>query len=145
MLNKQDLSLNELMVFSSELRRAEKSAAIAYLMLLGGHLGLHRFYLKRKGTAIAQLLLFICAAFFYVVMLLSSSFGSDGLIIISIILFALPAITLFIWIIVDLFLLPGMIKEFNGMIERDILNQMEHYRTMEQLAGRSVPPLTKEY
>ena len=50
MLTKQELSLNELMVFSSELRRAEKSAAIAYLMLLGGHLGLHRFYLKKKGT-----------------------------------------------------------------------------------------------
>ena len=32
MLTKQELSLNELMVFSSELRRAEKSVAIAYRM-----------------------------------------------------------------------------------------------------------------
>ena len=34
MLTKQELSLNELMVFSSELRRTEKSTAMAYLMLL---------------------------------------------------------------------------------------------------------------
>ncbi|MFC5652751.1 NINE protein [Paenibacillus solisilvae] len=144
MLNKQDLSLNELMVFSSELKRNEKSAAIAYLMLLGGHLGLHRFYLKRKWTAVIQLLLFIMASIFYLMMYLSSAIGSDGLIIASIILFALSAIALFIWIVVDLFLLPRMIKEFNGAIERDILSQMEHYRTMEQLSGRSVPSLIKE-
>jgi TM2 domain-containing membrane protein YozV len=137
MLTKHELSLNELMVFSSELRRAEKSAAIAYLMLLGGHLGLHRFYLKRKGTAFVQLFLFISALFFYFMLIFSETF-------MTLILFALPAIALFIWIVVDLFLLPGMIKEFNGIVERDILNHMEHYRKMEQLAGRSVPRLIKE-
>ena len=63
---------------------------------------------------------------------------------ITLFLFALPAIALFIWIVVDLFLLPGMLREFNGMIERDILSHMEHYRKMEQLAGRSVPSLIKE-
>ena len=43
MLTKHELSLNELMVFSSELR---KSREIGYNCLpdaAGGHLGLHRF------------------------------------------------------------------------------------------------------
>jgi hypothetical protein len=40
---------------------------------------------------------------------------------------------------VDLFLLPRMIREFNEVIEREILDQIEHFRRMEQLAGRGRP------
>jgi TM2 domain-containing membrane protein YozV len=139
MLSKQDLSLNELMVFTSEMRGAEKSTATAYLMLIGGHLGLHRFYLKRKGTAIAQLILFAAAAIFYFIMAVASEIGSELFAIFSIIMFVLPALALFIWIMVDLFLLPRMIREFNEVIEREILDQIEHFRRMEQLAGRGRP------
>jgi hypothetical protein len=142
MLTKHDLSVNELMVFNSEYKNAEKSAAVAYLMLLGGHLGLHRFYLNRKRSGTVQLLLFITAVFFYFMMGLASEVpGADtsSVLILTIVLFGLPALALFIWVIVDLFLMPGMIKSYNAVIERDILAQIEHYRKMEQLAGRSRP------
>ncbi|UVI31376.1 NINE protein [Paenibacillus spongiae] len=136
MLTKQDLTLNELMVFSSEMRSVEKSTAIAYLMLLGGHLGLHRFYLKRKGSGALQLILFIVATIFYVFTAIASSLESDALTIISVLLFVLPAIALFIWVIVDLFLLPGMIRQYNGALEQEILQEIVRYRHMEQLMGR---------
>ncbi|MCQ6559196.1 NINE protein [Paenibacillus mendelii] len=139
MLNKQDLSLNELMVLSSEMRSAEKSTAIAYFMLLGGHLGLHRFYLKKKGSGAIQLILFIVATFFYVFSAVSSALESDVLTIISMLLFVLPAIALFIWVIVDLFLLQGMIRQYNAVIEQEILQEIVRHRHMEQLMGRGKP------
>lgn len=95
MLNKQDLTLDEMMVFSSEMRASEKSTALAYLMLLGGHLGLHRFYLNKKGTGILQLVLFLLACVFYFGMGIGSAAESDVLIIISFILFAMPALVFF--------------------------------------------------
>jgi len=137
MLSKNDLSINELMVFSSEMRSAEKSTAIAYLMLIGGHLGLHRFYLNRKGSGFLQLALFVIAVIFYVIMSVSTVMESEALIIISVILFILPALALFVWVIVDLCLLPGMLREYNGRIEQEILQEIVRHRHMEQLMGRS--------
>lgn len=61
------------------------SAGVAYVLcILFGPLGAHRFYLGRKGSAIAMLL-------------------------ISLTVFGLAAT--YIWTIVDLFLIPGMIRE----------------------------------
>jgi hypothetical protein len=144
MISKQDLSVNELMVFNSEYRNAEKSAAVAYLMLLGGHLGLHRFYLNRKRSGIVQLLLFILTVIFYGMMRLTfvvgmTETGLSPVFIVTLILFGLLALALFVWVITDLFLLQGMIKSHNAAIERDILEQIEHYRKIEQLAGRGRP------
>lgn len=139
MLNKQDLTLDEMMVFSSEMRASEKSTALAYLMLLGGHLGLHRFYLNKKGTGILQLVLFLLACVFYFGMGIGSAAESDILIIISFILFAVPALVLFIWVIVDLFLLPRMLREYNARVEREILLEIHQYRQMNQPAGASPP------
>lgn len=139
MLNKQDLTLDEMMVFSSEMRASEKSTALAYLMLLGGHLGLHRFYLNKKGTGILQLVLFLLACVFYFGMGIGSAAESDILIIISFILFAVPALVLFIWVIVDLFLLPRMLREYNARVEREILQEIHQYRQMNQPAGASHP------
>ncbi|MBM7569127.1 TM2 domain-containing protein [Paenibacillus sacheonensis] len=136
MLNKQDLSLNELMLLNSELRRAEKSAGVAYLMLLGGHFGLHRFYLKRKGSGAAQLTLFAAALFFYLISIVASASDSTSLMIVSLTLCILPGLALFVWIIVDLFLLPSMLRAYNAAVEQDIIAAIVHHRRMEQLAGR---------
>ncbi|MBB3114718.1 TM2 domain-containing membrane protein YozV [Paenibacillus phyllosphaerae] len=133
---KQELSLQELMILKSELKSAEKSTALSYLMLLGGHLGIHRFYLKRPGTGAAQLALFLVATIFYFVMAIASETSNETLVILSVILFVLPAIALFIWIVVDLFLLPGMIRSYNERIEQDILQEIDRHRHMEQLMGR---------
>ncbi|ACS99793.1 NINE protein [Paenibacillus sp. JDR-2] len=127
-MNRQDLTLNELMVFNSEMRSSEKSAAIAYLMLLGGHLGVHRFYLKRKKTAIIQLILFLIATPAYILLSIASAAEQKALQIIGIILFALPAAALFIWVIVDLFLISRMVKEYNKEVERDLIEQIIRYR-----------------
>ncbi|XEC95607.1 NINE protein [Paenibacillus tarimensis] len=132
-MDTRDLTLNELLVFQSEVRSAEKSAAIAYLMLIGGHLGVHRFYLKRVGTAIAQLILFLASAGGYIMMLVASAAEIDALIIISVLLFAIPGLVLFIWIIVDLFLMSGMVREYNEKIQQDILAQIiQHRHNLQQ-------------
>ncbi|MFD0714424.1 NINE protein [Paenibacillus sp. GCM10027626] len=139
MHSKQELTLNELMVLSSEMRQVEKSTAIAYLMLLGGHLGLHRFYLKKNNSGLLQLLLFIAAILFYFLAIVSSSQEAEPFFILCMVMFVLSAIGLTIWIIIDLFLLPHMLHEFNSHVEQEIIQAILHHRHMEQLMGRSKP------
>jgi TM2 domain-containing membrane protein YozV len=127
-ISKFDLTDKELLVLNSALRDSEKSLAIGYLMLIGGHLGVHRFYLKRVGTAITQLVLFLAATVSYLFLHLSVGLNNEAGIITSVIGLLLTALPLFIWIIVDLFLLPGMIREWNSKAEEDILNQIIQYR-----------------
>ncbi|WP_265506906.1 TM2 domain-containing protein, partial [Paracoccus rhizosphaerae] len=72
-----------------------KSAVIAYLLLVFlGAFGAHRFYLGKTGTGVAMLLLWIVG-------LLTLVLGVG--------LIALAAVG--IWAFVDLFLIPGMIRE----------------------------------
>lgn len=81
-----------------EFEAQKKSIPAAYLLwfFLGG-LGAHRFYLGEKGTAIAQLLL-----------------GLLGWLP-----FFIGWVILGIWLLVDAFLIPGMIERLNmQMIER---------------------------
>ena len=76
---------------------SKKSAGVAYLLwFFLGYLGIHRFYLKRTLTGVIQLALNIlgwCTIFFVI-----------GLI------FLIP---LGIWLLVDLFLISGMVREYN--------------------------------
>lgn len=69
-----------------------KSTGASYLLwfFLGGF-GAHRFYLGRNGTAITQLLLLLLGW----------------------IPFAIGWVALGIWLLVDLFLIPGMVREEN--------------------------------
>lgn len=127
-MKKSDLTLDEMMVFNSEIRGVEKSAALAYLMLIGGHLGIHRFYLKRKTSAIIQLVLFVIAAFGYFLLILATELENMPFLVSSIILFALPALALFIWIVVDLFLISGMVREYNQKLEQELLGEISQYR-----------------
>lgn len=143
MITKQDLTLNELLILNSELRNSAKSAGVAYLMLLGGHLGLHRFYLKRPRSGAAQLILFLAASLFYFVTILVSALSEDTStsFYITLCLCVGSAIALTVWVIVDLFLLPGMIRAYNQGVEQEIITAITHHRRMEQLAGRSIPGL----
>jgi hypothetical protein len=131
-LTKQDLSVNELMVLNSELRDSEKSLGIAYLMLIGGHWGIHRFYLKRKKTAFGQLGLFLAAGLFYILSAVASVLQNDSFVILCFLLTALAAIALAIWIIVDLFLLPGMVKAWNSQVEKQLISRIAQYRNQQQ-------------
>ncbi len=132
MLTRYELSPQELMLLNSEMRPREKSLGLAYLMLIGGHLGVHRFYLKRTATAIVQLVLFLIAALGYMVMLVSTAgfeeaHATPG-VIVGLILFFGAAAPLFIWVVVDLFLIPGMVRGMNAQLEHEIIQQLEWLR-----------------
>jgi TM2 domain-containing membrane protein YozV len=75
----------------------KKSTGAAYLLwfFLGG-LGGHRFYLGQTGTAITQLILFVLGWLTLVIVI--------GV-------FLLAAVG--IWLLVDAFLIPGMIEQQN--------------------------------
>ncbi len=75
----------------------KKSTGAAYLLwfFLGGF-GAHRFYLGQTGTAIAQLVLFVLGWLTFIVVI--------GMFLL---------IALGIWLLVDAFLIPGMIEQKN--------------------------------
>jgi TM2 domain-containing membrane protein YozV len=81
-----------------------KSTGVAYLLLifLGGF-GAHRFYLGRTGTAVAQLALNIAGWVFMVV--------GVGLLFLAI---------LGVWLVVDLFLVPSIIRQHNVNLANDL-------------------------
>lgn len=81
----------------------KKSVGLAYVLwFFFGMLGAHRFYLGRTGSAVAILVLSILA------FVLSFVF-------VGFIIFVVPVI----WVFVDLFLIPGIAREFNnGLIAR---------------------------
>ncbi|MFD1887070.1 TM2 domain-containing protein [Paenibacillus wenxiniae] len=126
------------MLLNSEMRPREKSLGLAYLMLIGGHLGVHRFYLKRTATAIVQLVLFLIAALGYIVMLVTTAGFEEteataGLFV-GLILFFVAAAPLFVWVVIDLFLIPGMVRGINAQLEQEIMHQLEWLRNHPQAA-----------
>lgn len=127
MLSRYDLTTKELMLLQSEMRNLEKSAGVAYLLLIGGHLGAHRFYLKRTWSAIIQLVLFILATIMYVTLCIFIDTGFDAMIILSLVGFLTPALALLIWIIVDLFLISKMVRAYNAGIEQQLLMEIKAY------------------
>ena len=77
--------------------RSEKSMAVAYLLLIFlGQLGLHRFYLGRTGSAVTQLLLGLC-----------------GWATTWILIGFVPLTILWIWLLADLFLTAGLVRQAN--------------------------------
>jgi TM2 domain-containing membrane protein YozV len=82
-----------------------KSMGIAYaLWLFLGQLGLHRFYLGRVGSGIAQLLL-----------------GLVGWATVWFFIGFIPLAILWIWLFVDLFLTASMVREANRTITAGVL------------------------
>lgn len=95
-----------------------KSPVIAYLLLLFlGGFGAHRFYLGKTGTAVAMLLLWIFGWLTFVL--------GIGLI-------ALAAVG--IWAFVDLFLVPGLIRQDQDRLRTRLASEME-MRPAPILAG----------
>jgi TM2 domain-containing membrane protein YozV len=105
---KQQLSQQQLTMVQSELEHKKKSVAVAYVLaiLLGG-LGAHRFYVRKTGTAVTQLVLTLLG---YLTMVILIGFLFVGIV--------------GIWVLVDLFLLHGYVKRLNEEIERDLIHQV---------------------
>jgi TM2 domain-containing membrane protein YozV len=78
----------------------KKSIVVAYLLwLFLGGAGGHRFYAGKTGSAVAQLLLLIFGILLTVVFV--------GFLIL---------IGLYIWVLVDAFLIPGWIRNQNSLL-----------------------------
>lgn len=91
-----------MMIFESQ----RKSALVAYILwfFLGG-IAAHRFYLGRIASAVAFLVLLFAS-----ILLLFSGVGFIGLLIIG------------LWIIVDAFLIPGIVSKYNQMLSQRIIS-----------------------
>ncbi|OUM97217.1 MAG: hypothetical protein A9Z00_01965 [Thermobacillus sp. ZCTH02-B1] len=125
-MKKHDLTLEQLLVLQSEMRHVEKSLGLAYLLLLGGHLGVHRFYLKRHVSGTIQLILFLIAVMCYFLAFIMTGDDEDltAASIFFILIMLLAGLVLFIWIIVDLFLMPRMVREWNEAREAEIIRRL---------------------
>ncbi len=88
-----------------------KSVGIAYLLWFLGFFGMHRFYSGNIKTGVAQLVLFLTGV---------------------------GVAVLIPWLIVDLFLIPGMVRERNLETMR-----MLDFDTEEQREPESARPLPK--
>ncbi|WP_223544582.1 TM2 domain-containing protein [Pseudomonas sp. A-B-19] len=90
-------SLQAEMLIEQEVASAQKSTDVAYLLwfFLGGFGG-HRFYLGKTATAVAQLIITIVGFFTLI-----------------------PLIVTGIWLLVDLFLIPGIIREHSEKVRHD--------------------------
>ncbi|MFB5269588.1 NINE protein [Paenibacillus enshidis] len=137
-LTREQLTVNEMLILNSAMRDTEKSLALAYLMLIGGHLGVHRFYLKRIATALVQLVLFILAFIFYVGFYVAVEFETGPFMMLSGILLVLFGGALTVWVIVDLFLMPRMVREWNQRAEADIMAQLYQLRLTNKQQGIEV-------
>lgn len=89
------MTMNSEILIEAKVNNAKKSTGATWLLyiFLGG-LGAHRFYLGKTGTAWTQVILFI----------------------LGILTFGIMLIPLGIWLFVDLFLIPGMIRDHTNLV-----------------------------
>ena len=108
------LTTQDRMLIEQRVTNEAKSAGVAYLLwFFLGLLGGHRFYLGRIGSAIAQLCLFI--------------FGW-GLVVVGVGIVML--IVLGIWVLVDAFLIPGMIQGHKNSVRDKLTSEAMMYSGM---------------
>ncbi|WP_066195242.1 MULTISPECIES: TM2 domain-containing protein [Gracilibacillus] len=102
------LSTQDKLYVNSEVQKRGKNIAVAYLLLIFlGTLGIHRFYLGKTGSGITQLVLTVLGwitAFILIGFLLIGVVG--------------------LWVIIDLFLVPGIIREDHERIEQEVTNDL---------------------
>lgn len=87
-------SLQAEMLVEQKVANSQKSTGVAYLLwfFLGGFGG-HRFYLGKTGTAVVQLIITLIGCFTLI-----------------------PLIITGIWLLVDAFLIPGIVREHSAEI-----------------------------
>lgn len=105
---KQQMDEKQLSIVQSEFENKKKSLLVAYLLwFFLGSIGGHRFYVGKIGTAVTMLIL--------------SFFGWLTAWILVGLIFLIPV---GIWVLVDAFLLHGIVNRMNQQIERDVLEQV---------------------
>ncbi|PVH28074.1 hypothetical protein DDE20_14950 [Pararhodobacter oceanensis] len=98
------LSTEEKMLIEQRVSNDAKSPVIAYVLwfFLGG-LGGHRFYLGRVGSAVIMLALFVV-----------------GILTLGLFIGVVPLGIVGIWILVDAFLIPGMVQSSKDEMRRQL-------------------------
>ncbi len=109
----QQRMLND-MVSSNE-RSSWKAYTLAFFL---GGFGVHRFYLGHKWTAITILVLNLLGVSIY-----QTGAMPPESVPWEMVGFAM-VITGFAWIIVDLFLIPGMVRKFNAGLEPELKKKL---------------------
>jgi TM2 domain-containing membrane protein YozV len=89
-------NLQSEMLIEQKVSNAQKSAGVAYLLwFFVGGFGGHRFYLGKTGTAVAQLIITVVGLFTLI-----------------------PLIITGIWLLVDAFLIPAIVRENTESVRR---------------------------
>lgn len=102
------LDTHQQMLIEQRISNEAKSPLLAYLLLIFvGGLGIHRFYLGRTGSGVAMLLLLILGA-------VTLPIGV-GLILL---------LALGIWMLVDLFLIPGMVNQQHDLLRQSLRSEL---------------------
>ena len=92
----------------NEVSRKGKEVWIAYLLwFIGGTLGVHRFYLGETNTAVAMVITFVIGWATTVILV--------GFLILGV---------LGIWVIVDLFTIPGMVEKANEKVKLEAYDEL---------------------
>lgn len=102
------LSTAEQILVEQRVTNEAKSTAVAYLLwiFLGGF-GAHRFYIGRTGSGIAMIALLVIG-------LVTAGVGIGALFIVA----------LGVWLLVDLFLIPGMIRNHTNAVRESFSAQI---------------------
>jgi TM2 domain-containing membrane protein YozV len=107
---KSQLDARELLLLDQEVKNQGKNMVVAYLLwYFLGIFGAHRFYMKKKGSAVTQLIL---------------SLTLVGMIATG------------IWWLIDAFLLHTWVKEHNREVEGQVLNEIMAKKHFENAMNR---------
>jgi TM2 domain-containing membrane protein YozV len=95
----------------------KKSTFLAFIIwfffaVLAGH----RFYLERYGSAVAMLLIWVVGAVLFIAAVLSSFSNLDEVAEALFVIAIIDFVVLVVWILVDLFLIPGLVRRYNHEI-----------------------------
>jgi TM2 domain-containing membrane protein YozV len=105
---KSNLDTRELLILDSEVKSQGKNMVVAYILwYFLGIVGGHRFYMKKTGTAVAQLIISITV---------------------------IGMVVTFIWWVIDAFLLHTWVKEHNHTLENQMIDQLLYSKTHNQQA-----------
>ena len=95
---------NDRILINTEIEARGKKAVIAYLLwFFLGTVGGHRFYLGKTGTGVAQLVLTVIG---YLTILIFVGFVFLAIV--------------WVWVLIDVFLIGGMVREDHYRIEQEV-------------------------
>jgi hypothetical protein len=114
-----ELSWSQQRALNDAYDRNKKSMITAYVLaVLFGGLGIHRLYLGRNRSG--YLMFAICMVALFVRAWVSSEYqNSDGGILGEYIAYSM-SLALWLWVIIDLFLIPKMLRKFNSGLAAEL-------------------------